>query len=66
MMKRSRVIGACTWMALGHRDARLTLVKGHLMLKLALGPHLPLSCLLHCSLALPTMVAVYLYSHLAD
>ena len=77
-MRRSRVIGACTWMALGHRDARLTLLLGHpsllamtivqnthLVLKPPFSPHHPLGCLPHCSPILPTTVAVYLYPHLA-
>jgi len=79
MMWHWRVIGTCTWMASGYRDARLTLLLGHStslaittvqnthpMLKPALDPHHPLGCLPHYSATLPTRVAIYLYLHLAD
>ena len=78
-MRRSRVIRACTWMVPSHCDARLTLLLGHptllamtivqnthSVLKPPLSPHHPLGCLPHCSPALPTTVAIYLYPHLAD
>nr|POF08265.1 hypothetical protein CFP56_55666 [Quercus suber] len=69
MMRCWRATGACTWMALGHRDALLTLLpshptplamtivqNSHPVLKLALSPHHPLNCLPHCSAALPTTI----------
>ncbi|XP_065621267.1 serine/threonine-protein phosphatase 7 long form homolog [Quercus suber] len=74
MMRRWRPIGTRTWMAPGHRDARLTplprhpillamtiVQNTHPMLRLALDPHYPLRCLPHCSAALLMRVAVYLY-----
>ncbi|KAL4593730.1 hypothetical protein ACB092_M016300 [Castanea dentata] len=79
MMRRSRATRACTWMAPGHRNARLTLLPSHPtplaitivqnthpVLKPALGPYHPLGCLPYCSAALPTTVAIYLYPHLAN
>ncbi|KAK9998228.1 hypothetical protein SO802_017831 [Lithocarpus litseifolius] len=60
MMRRSTAIRTCTWMALGHRNAHLTLLPSHptplampIMqnsapkLKPALDPHYPLGCLPH-------------------